>query len=82
MFQHPRDEDGKFQKACGCSLHISDETEQQSLLRTTSVNDRKCYQKLISDGCIDRQAKYVCRSGLSKSSGKSKTETSNNQSIE
>ena len=53
-FQHPRDEKEKIEKVCRCIQHNSDHAKDHSLVKTSSVNDRRFYKDLVADGYIER----------------------------
>ena len=73
FYQHPRNEDGQFQKQCGCSIHVDNPEEKYEIFKTSSVNRKKAYKKLVNEGLIDRRASYVCNVCLNFMPGQSKT---------
>ena len=68
-YQHSRNEDGQFQKQCGCSVHVENPEEKNEVFKTFSVNRKKGYKNLVDEGLIDRRASYVCNVCLNFMSG-------------
>ena len=60
-YQHPCNEDGQFQKKCGCSIHLDNLEEKYEIFKTSSVNCKKGYKNLVDEGLIDWHASYVCK---------------------
>ena len=60
FYQHPRNEDGQFQKQCGCSILLGSPEEKFKIFKICSLNCKKGYKYLVDEVLIDRHASYVC----------------------